>query len=147
MHFKKFNVEPVPLLVRVDDSEFSDDIQNNFHGKRWDEVTLMDWISTASIQVVRLYMSPQAFKYYLPSILISSANNISYLDWGLKALLPDNAKYLPKGVWWQSYYQLFENGQRQEICLYLAEISSFIVEGSENEYLFDLCYRLWGCSN
>ena len=141
-----FPIRTVPksvLLDEEDNSEFSEDIRHHFISKSWDSVTLDDWINTAGIEVMPYYMTPKAFHYYLPSLLCATLENGEYIDWGLKAILPQNQAREPKGDWWSGFYNCINEEQRKVLREYLIYVSDNSVEYSEEKYLSEIGLKIW----
>jgi hypothetical protein len=62
---------------------------------------MWDWTMIgAPACLARAYLEPDAFRYYLPSLLVGVLRDIGYLDWALECLLParQEAAHDPKGV-------------------------------------------------
>jgi len=133
-----FPISPLPkrlLLDEYDNSEFSEGICNAFLSKQWVSVTVDDWVNIACIEVVSSYMSPRAFHYYLPSLLLGVLEEGSYIDWGLKAVLPQNQSREPRSDWWKDYVACFNLKQRRFIQEYILSVLEFVQQGSEEEWL------------
>lgn len=69
-----FPAEDVPQALfsgTYERNDITDDIMARFFGKKWTDVVLSDWIYCADVEVVSYYMASEAFKYYIPSLLVS----------------------------------------------------------------------------
>lgn len=133
-----FPVYPIPervLLDELDNSEFSCEIRNRFVNKEWTLVTLDDWVSTASIGVIVYLMLPEAFHYYLPSLLCSTLDEEDYFGWGLNAVLPNNQKRKPKSDWWKKYISCFNEEQKVVIKKYASHCFEISAEHTEEKHL------------
>jgi hypothetical protein len=142
-----YPTHPIPKRILTDErdnSEFSKEIRKRFTSKPWTSVTLDDWINTASIEVIASYMPPEAFQYYLPSIICSSLDNKDYIDWGLRAILPPNQRREAKGDWWIKYVSCFNSEKKkvlQEYIRYILERSS---DESEEKHLATIALeKIW----
>lgn len=133
-----FPVHPIPtkvLLDELDNSEFSYEIRSRFVSKAWTLVTLDDWVSTASIGVIVNHMLPEAFHYYLPSILCASLNNKNYIERGLESILPNNQRRKPKSDWWKKYISCFNAEQKKMVRAYALHCFKISGENTEEKHL------------
>lgn len=97
-----------------------------FLGRAWREVKMDDWLNTADVETVASVMKPQAFHYYLPSILIGSLQNTEYIDWGVRALLPHNQRRETGRKWWEEFRGLVDSTQREAIVEFLNTVSEYV---------------------
>lgn len=136
----KFPDSPIPnkLFRHVHGGEFEGDILKHLSSKKWTAVDINDWIYTAGVEIIADCLTPKAFHYYVPSILIESLKYSDYLDWGVRAVLPHNQKRKPKGKWWNEFYSLFNDEQREIIREYLSHVIQISPEYSESKYLAEI---------
>lgn len=143
-----FPVSPVPaVLFDARDPNpggyLPDDVVSSFGGKRWVDVSLMDWRNSPGAGVVRDYLSVEAFVYYLPSALKASLEDPEFFLIGVECLLPMNKKREPKGEKWAEFSQALTGAQR-------ACAVEFLKIGTEGEfadpsisYESDIALHLW----
>ena len=92
-----FPTRPIPSQLFLDGLEIKNwdipgELQNRLLSHEWTRVSIEDWASIGPIASIKSYVTPMAFRYYLPSILLGSIENLTYWDLGLEALLPNNFK-------------------------------------------------------
>ena len=138
---------PVPLNVLIAGDHIGDiwaDVDAKFLGKSWVEISLDTWINTASIQALSgSFFTPQAFHYYVPSILIASLQNPNYLDWGLDSVLPKNKHHVPRGDWWKEYRSCFTSEQENVVREFLELASAIANPSSGDAGLCEVVIKLW----
>src|SRR4051812_15235416 len=84
-----FPTRPVPSQLFLDglretrNWDIPMELQNRLLGREWTEVTLMDWRCIGSIGSIITYVTPTAFRYYLPSLLWLTAQDPSWLELGI----------------------------------------------------------------
>ena len=90
-----FPVEPLPNRFFWASGEVSlgydipQELENRISGRRWTDVTLMDWRMTgASPAVSRSYLEPTTFMYYLPSIIVGGFREPEFIEFALGAMIP-----------------------------------------------------------
>ncbi|CAJ0773663.1 hypothetical protein [Ralstonia chuxiongensis] len=119
------------------------DVVTSFGGKRWVDVSLMDWRNSPGAAVVRDYLSVDAFVYYLPSALKASLEDPEFFLIGVECLLPMNKKREPKGEKWAEFSRALTDAQRA--CV--VEFLKIGVEGQFADpsvpYESDIALRLW----
>ena len=100
-----FPVDPLPDefwladVIRRPLDDIAEELQNRIAERSWPEITIRDWaLIGASPDVVRRYLTPNAFRYYLPSSLVGVLRDIGYVEWALDSILPNNQKRCPKRV-------------------------------------------------
>src|SRR5436853_5652425 len=104
-----FPIKPVPERFWIDDSRslvgvIPDELAKRIAHRPWDDVTMLDWTMTgAHASTARGYIDPNAFRYYLPSLLIGGLNDLRYIDWTLECLLPAGRKRRTTGRWLQEF--------------------------------------------
>ena len=134
--YNAFPVSPVPSqlfpdgICDVTGNDLLEDMQKQLLGRTWTEVTLEDWQNTASIPVVMGCITPAAFHFYLPSVILATLEKPEWLQLGVEALIPNNQWHVPRGEWWKAYFLRFSPEQRTAICLYLAYAADVVVPGS-----------------
>jgi hypothetical protein len=144
---RAFPAEDVPRAMfsgKYERNDITDDITAKFSGKKWTDVVLDDWIYCADVEVVSYYMAPEAFKYYIPSLLVSVIDKPDYLDWGVRGLLPHNKDRRPRVGGWESFRRLFS--KEQECCVhgFLEAARSNPNASSEVRSLVEIALRgLW----
>jgi hypothetical protein len=123
-----FPTEPVPSVFFWTEGEpiiqpdIPGELQSRMEHRRWTEVTLMDWRMSATPHVVKSYLEPATYLYYLPSLLVGVLADPGFLDWGIEAILPDNQWHKPRGKWWATFRGCVSEQQRITLCEFLALI-------------------------
>lgn len=144
---RAFPVEDVPQVLfsgRYERNDITDDITSNFSGKKWTDVVLNDWIYCADVEVIAYYMAPEAFKYYVPSLLVSVTDTQDYLDWGVRGLLPHNKDRRPRNGDWESFRCLFSRAQECCVRKFLEEARRNPNASSEVRSLVEIAlHGLW----
>jgi hypothetical protein len=88
---------------------------------------MWDWTMTgAHASTARIYLDPNAFRYYLPSLLVGALQETGYLDWALESILPAGRKRHTTGKWWTDFWRGFSEQQREAICAYLKGVRSML---------------------
>jgi hypothetical protein len=140
---------PIPKEILLSANTFSDDdisesVRKVLHLKSWDEILLNNWLRcTASTTTLMYFITPQAFHYYLPSLLTSVIDDPGYFDWGVSALLPYNKNHVRKNTWWMEYESLFNEPQRQAIMSFLSYVEKESDEMHESKYLAQTAICFW----
>jgi hypothetical protein len=137
-----FPTNPLPVeFFRSDVALAQPDIplelRQRLQGKRWTEVTFYDWqMLGAPIVSIISYMTPTAFKYYLPSLLTASIGHPELaVDMAVEALLPANNSRKPRGVWWREFYDNFDDQQKIVVREYLDHVADSAPAGSAQRAL------------
>jgi hypothetical protein len=122
-------VDPLPDefwladVIRRPLDDIAKELQNRIAERSWLEITIRDWAMIgASPDVVRRYLTPNAFRYYLPLSLVGVLRDIGYVERALDSILPNNQKRRPKGKWWQEYSSGFSALQRAAVCTFIEGI-------------------------
>jgi hypothetical protein len=103
-----FPVEPMPRNYWLDGADLLSDIPqelaNRIAYRPWVDVTMADWTMTgAHATTARNNFDADAFRYYLPSLLIGGLNGLGFLDWPQECLLPAGKERRTNGKWWQTF--------------------------------------------
>jgi hypothetical protein len=137
-----FPTNPLPVEFFRSDADLTQpdipsELQQRLQGKRWTEVTSHDWqMVGAPIGSIVTYITPTAFKYYLPSLLLSSVDKPELVaDMAVEALLPANNLHRPRGVWWKEFYGSFDEQQKTVVREYLDYVAGIAPEGSSQQML------------
>jgi hypothetical protein len=146
-----FLAGPMPRRYWLDDAELLSDIPqelaNRIAYRRWVDVTMLDWTMTgARAGIARSYFDANAFRYYLPSLLIGGLNDFRYIDWPLECLLPAGQKRRTTGKWWQAFWTGFSVEQKDAVRRYLIGVRQ-ILDGSihlSELQLTDEAQVIWG---
>jgi hypothetical protein len=124
-----FPVDPLPDefwlagAIRRPLDDIAEELQKRIAERPWVEITIRDWAMTGvSTDIVRRYLTPNAFRYYLPSLLVGALRDTGYVDWALDSILPANHKRRPKGEWWEEYSGGFSARQRTAVCAFVEGI-------------------------
>lgn len=140
---------PIPKEILLSANTFSDDdisesVRKVLHLKSWDEILLNNWLRcTASTTTLMYFITPQAFHYYLPSLLAGVIDDSGYFDWGVSALLPYNKNHVRKSTWWTEYESLFSTSQRQVMMSFLGYVEKESGEMNESKYLAQTAIYFW----
>lgn len=143
-----FPASPVPTVLFDEQNPnpggyLPEDVVSSFGGKRWVDVSLLDWRNSPGAPLVREYLSVEAFVYYLPSALKASLEDPDFFLIGVECLLPMNKKREPRGEKWAAFFRALTDAQR-------ACVVEFLKIGAEAEfsdpsvpYESDVALRLW----
>lgn len=111
----KYWLDGVELL-----SDASQELANRIAHRPWVDVTMLDWTMTGThAATARNYFDADAFRYYLPSLLVGGLNDLRFIDWPLECLLPRGRKRRTAGKWWQTFLAGFSVEQKDAIRRYL----------------------------
>ncbi len=99
----------------------------------------------AHASTARIYLDPNAFRYYLPSLLVGGLRETGYLDWALESILPAGRKRPTTGKWWKDYWGGFSEKQREAICSYLKGVRSILGDSIDpsNQHLIEEAEVIW----
>lgn len=127
----------------------NDDIENEIAARlgahKWTEISERDWrMLGVSVPIVMRYMTPAAYIYYMPSLLIAALNNNSF-DYAVEALIPPNQRHEPRGIWWQQFMQTLSLVQRRAIKRFLAYAADVELDGTSAKMNAEqaLCDKLY----
>lgn len=143
-----FPVSPVPTAL-FDERDpnpggyLPEDVVLSFGGKRWVDVTLMDWRNSPGGGLVRGYLSVEAFVYYLPSALKASLEDPEFFLIGVECLLPMNKKREPRGEKWAEFSQELTDAQRACVVEFLKIGTEVEFSDPSVSYESDIALRLW----
>jgi hypothetical protein len=126
-----FPIEPMPRKYWLDGIELLSDIPqelaNRVAHRAWVDVTMLDWTMTgAHAGTARSYFDADAFRYYLPSLLVGGLNDLGYIDWPLECLLPVGRKRRTTGKWWQAFWTGFSVEQKDAVRRYLIGVRQML---------------------
>jgi hypothetical protein len=147
-----FPVEPQPTRfssAEVEESldgDIPQELRNRIAGRRWTEVTLMDWRMTGTSPVVaRRYLEPATFMYYVPSIIVGTSQQIEFIDFALEGIIPHNKHHVPRGKWWSEFYGIASPHQRVALSAFLSHIRLIFWDtiGPANQYLLEHAENIW----
>lgn len=130
-----FPVDPMPRTFWIDGIEplggdIPQELAQRIAHRPWTKITMLDWTMTgAHATIARAYVEPDAFRYYLPSLLVGGLNDLGYLDWPLECLLPAGRKRRTTGKWWQDFWAGLSGEQKDAIRSYLVGVRSMLSEG------------------
>lgn len=142
-----FPVNPVAKdFFRSADAHVQDmkiELENRVQGRPWPSLSLMDWrMIGGSPASWREYLWPGTFAYYLPSILIGTLLEPTFVDLALEAIVPNNQQHRPRGDWWFSFTEAFDNHQRRAIRDFLAALREGPLEIRDEE-LLSVAETIW----
>jgi hypothetical protein len=145
-----FPVAPLPRRYWLDGTEPVSDIPQEL-AKRiayrpWVDVTMLDWTMTgAHAGTSRRYFDADAFRYYLPSLMVGGLNDLGYVDWPLECLLPAGRKRRTTGQWWQAFWTGFSIEQKDAVRRYLIGVRQMLGSNRLGELNFtDEAQVIWG---
>jgi hypothetical protein len=126
-----FPVAPLPRRYWLDGTEPVGDIPQELAERiayrPWIDVTMLDWTMTgAHASTSRRYFDADAFRYYLPSLMVGGLNDLGYVDWPLECLLPAGRKRRTTGQWWQAFWAGFSIEQKDAVRLYLIGVRQML---------------------
>jgi hypothetical protein len=126
--------------------DIPDELLNRIAQRPWVEITMRDWTMTGAYPCgSRRYLDPNAFRYYLPSLLVGGLQEAGYIDWALESILPAGRKRRPTGKWWKEFAEGFSEKQRVAICTYLTGIRLLLWDsiGSANQQMICDAEAIW----
>ena len=145
-----FPVAPLPRRYWLDGTEPVGDIPQEL-AKRiayrpWVDVTMLDWTMTgAHAGTSRRHFTADAFRYYLPSLMVGGLNDLGYVDWPLECLLPAGRKRRTTGQWWQAFWTGFSIEQKDAVRRYLIGVRQMLGSNRLDELNFiDEAQVIWG---
>jgi hypothetical protein len=146
-----FPAEPLPRAFWIDGTEqpagdIRDELAKRLALRSWVDVSLDDWRMIGRMPLIRSYLHPEAFRYYLPSLLVGVLQDIRYLDWALESLLPSGQKRRTDRPEWMNFRESFSEKQRQAMHSYLKGVRSMTSESTDPvaQHLFDELEPIWG---
>lgn len=146
-----FPVEPMPKRYWIDNIEPLGDIPRELATRivyrPWVDVRMLDWTMTgAPAKVARSYLDADAFRYYLPSLLVGGLDEPGYIDWPLECVLPASRKRRTTGTWWQAFWAGFSDQQKDAVRQYLIGVRSMLdpAVNSANLHFIDEAQEIWG---
>lgn len=142
-----FPVNPIPKDFFRSADGFVQDMQielaNRVRGRAWPSLSLMDWRMIGSGPASwREYLWPGTFAYYVPSVLIDTVSEPTFVDLALEAIVPFNRQHSPRGDWWFSFAAAFDDPQRQAIRDFLAALRQAPLGGGD-EKLVSVADAIW----
>lgn len=119
-----FPAAPLPQEYWRDGIALQGDIPQEFASRildrPWTKVKMLDWRMTGThASITRNYLTSDAFRYYLPSLLIGGLEDLDFIDWPLECLLPTGRKRKTTGAWWTAFEGGFTIEQKDAIRNYL----------------------------
>jgi hypothetical protein len=127
-----FPVEPLPKFSwragrEQPVGDIPDGLQKRLAHRPWVDVTLWDWTMIgAPALLARVYLDPDVFRYYLPSLLVGVLGDIGYVDWALECLLPAGRKRRTDQKEWTEFWDGLSEKQRAAIHSYLKVVRSML---------------------
>jgi hypothetical protein len=127
-----FPVAPMPERFWVGgvepmEMDIPQELASRIANRPWNEVTMMAWRMTgAHATIARGYIDADAFRYYLPSLLVGGLDDLGYIDWALESLLPVGRKCRTSGEWWRKYWIGFSGEQKDAVQAYLIVVQSLL---------------------
>jgi hypothetical protein len=139
-----FPVQPLPRHFFIDGGEqpcgdIPDELLVRLLHRRWVDVTMYDWSMIGPGCIAKQYLHPDAFHYYLPSLLVGVLEDTGYLDWAPECLLPAGRKRRTNRTEWAEFWDGLSGEQRDAICSYQNGVRSMLGRstGPIGQYLFD----------
>ncbi|CCE10201.1 hypothetical protein BRAS3843_410030 [Bradyrhizobium sp. STM 3843] len=146
-----FPVEPLPRSFWFDAGEhrcgdIPEELAKRLEHRHWVDVTMRDWTMIGPAVIAKAYLHPDAFRYYLPSLLVGVLSDIGYLDCVLECLLPAGRKRRTDRPEWLQFWDGLSETQRDTIRCYLKTVRSMCGEpaGPVVQHLFDEIEAVWG---
>lgn len=141
-----FRSTPIPAAAElltvspVGQSDIPDSIIAALGDKAWGDVDILDWRRIgAPISVARNYISPGAFLFYLPSLLISPAElNGADALFVIDALSPAGAKGVQKKAWWAAFFCLTSAEERCVVQNYLHKLREYARKGGNDDVVSEI---------
>jgi hypothetical protein len=114
------------------EGDIPSELKNRVLGRRWSEVTLMDWrMVGVSPAVSSQYLEPSTFAYYLPSIVLG--------------VYPRNQSHVPRGKWWAEFVDAISRRQRKALATFLEDLrlNSWEAVGAANQHFLEVAESFW----
>jgi hypothetical protein len=152
-----FPVEPLPRFFwRAGTEQLPGDIPDalwkRLAHRPWLDVTMSDWtmVGAAPALLARIYLDPDAFRYYLPSLLVGVLADIGYVDWAVECLLPAGSQRRTDRKEWTEFRDGLSEKQRDAIRAYLTGVRSMLGNpvnpADQHLHLLDEAALIWGSS-
>ncbi|MBV8894790.1 DUF6714 family protein [Bradyrhizobium sp.] len=151
-----FPVEPLPEFfwragAEQPPGDIPDELQKRLANRPWIDVTMRDWtMMGAPAWLARIYLDPDTFRYYLPSLLVGVLHDTGYIDWALECLLPAGRKRRTERKEWTEFWDGLSDKQRDAIRAYLTGIRSMLGNptdpADQHLHLLDDAALIWGLS-
>ena len=151
-----FPVEPLPRFFwraggGQPPGDIPDELQKRLAQRLWVDVTMRDWTMIgAPAWLARIYLDPDAYRYYLPSLLVGVLQDSGYLDWALESLLPAGRKRRTDRKEWSEFWDGLSDKQREAIRSYLKSVRSMLGDPADaadhHRQLLDEATVIWGLS-
>ena len=124
-----FPASPLPqrfLRARGELSPRSDtalELSRRLQGREWPEISINDWAMVGTPPcIARRYLEPEAFLYYVPSLLIGVYQCPEYLNFAVEGIIPDNQARRPRGEWWMEFSLNVSEAQKMAFAAFLMDI-------------------------
>lgn len=118
-----FSDEPVPRQLFWEHAEptweFPEDFERIFGGKPWTDMSELDWRMCCLGNAFRGCLKPSTSLYYLPTLFLEAIDG-GDIEVAVEAILPNNARRIPKGAWWAEFFASRSSEQRSAIASFLA---------------------------
>jgi hypothetical protein len=142
-----FPLKPVPSTATKQSPPFGEIdswLDHSFSRKTWEIVDCIE-IADANYAIAALQgcFSPEAYAYYLPSIMIGSNSSALLLDYSLRWLLPANKSFERRRGWWSDMESSLNSKQRQAIRAFFLSANSFAQIGTQESYLVEAGLSIW----
>jgi len=132
-----FPTEPLPRTFWVTGADqhagdIPDELARRLAHRPWTHVTMDDWAMVgARPSLAKQYLHPDAFRYYVPSLLVGALQDSGYLDWALECLLPAGRQRRIGRLEWAQFHDGFSAAQRHAIRVYLEGLRSMLKESAD----------------
>jgi hypothetical protein len=128
------------------EGDIPSELKNRVLGRRWSEVTLMDWrMVGVSPAVSSQYLEPSTFAYYLPSIVLGVYPDLDFVEYALESILPRNQSHVPRGKWWAEFVDAISRRQRKALATFLEDLrlNSWEAVGAANQHFLEVAESFW----
>ncbi len=122
----QFPIDPIPAVLFSTESRFISQedipasIQLQLIGKAWCDIGLEAWaMMGVPIDLARDYLTPEAFAYYLPSLIVGGLSCNTYLLDIVEAIAPPEKKSTSTMIWWEMLAANVSPSQKRCIMQFL----------------------------
>jgi hypothetical protein len=133
--YANFPVQPVPENPLRRSQNFPQDLdrwpslQQWIAGRTWTSLKLHNWAMIGTTPgLFRYYFDPNAFHYYLPSIMAEVCETCTYPEFAIESLAPpdcsDERVGRELGLWWTVFTGVFTSAEKSCVSRFVSYLRS-----------------------